>query len=104
MKAREDMASLRRLINKQLKSLGYEITKEKTRVFVNSDRLEKADKYLERYREIISDPLNVLIEKVPEAGYVDKTGCVILHNGNRVPMASLTSFILQMAIISMQAG
>lgn len=80
------MASLRRLINKQLKSLGYEITKEKTRVFVNSDRLEKADKYLERYREIISDPLNVLIEKVPEAGYVDKTGCVILHNGNRVPI------------------
>ncbi|WP_250973174.1 FkbM family methyltransferase [Agrobacterium rosae] len=86
MKAKKDMASLRRLINQQLKSFGYEITKEKKRNFVNPDRLEKADKYLERYREIISDPLNMLIQKVPEAGYVDKMGCVILHNGNRVPI------------------
>jgi hypothetical protein len=86
MKAKEEMASLRRLINKQLKSFGYEITKEKTRRFVNPDSLEKADKYLERYREIVSDPLNMLIEKVPEAGYVDGNGCVILHNGNRVPI------------------
>lgn len=73
-------------MNRQLKSFGYEITKEKKRVYVSPDGLEKAEKYLERYREIISDPLNTLIEKVPEAGYVDNNRNVILHNGNRVPV------------------
>lgn len=47
-----------------------------------------------RFREILSDPLNLLIARVPEAGLVEAgaTGsagmdCVILHNGNRVPAA-----------------
>jgi predicted O-methyltransferase YrrM len=39
-----------------------------------------------RFREIMSDPLNVLIERHPLAGQVTEDGaCVYLHNGNLVP-------------------
>ena len=40
----------------------------------------------DRFREIISDPINLFIKRVPDAGYVDKNNCIILHNGNRVPL------------------
>ena len=39
-----------------------------------------------RFREIISDPLNLLIERVPEAGFV-QDGMVTLHNGVKVPFS-----------------
>jgi Methyltransferase FkbM domain len=45
-----------------------------------------ASDFLGRFREIISDPLNLLIERVPEAGFVDGD-LVYLHNGLRVPVA-----------------
>jgi hypothetical protein len=38
-----------------------------------------------RFREVISDPLNLLIERVPDAGAV-VDGLVTLHNGVRVPI------------------
>lgn len=38
-----------------------------------------------RFREIISDPLNLLIRRHPEAGVVTD-GLVTLHNGHRVPL------------------
>lgn len=41
--------------------------------------------YLGRFREVISDPLNLLIERVPWAGVVEGND-VFLHNGNRVPV------------------
>ncbi len=44
------------------------------------------DDFLGRFREVISDPLNLLIEKVPMAGIVEENE-VYLHNGNRVPVA-----------------
>ncbi|WP_117191878.1 FkbM family methyltransferase [Rhizobium terrae] len=56
------------------------------RVYADPRELGKAEIVVERYREIISDPLNLMIAKVPEAGYVDDRRCVILHNGNRVPV------------------
>ena len=40
--------------------------------------------FIDRFREIISDPLNLLIERTPLAGLVTVDG-VILHNGHRVP-------------------
>ncbi|MEO0343259.1 MAG: hypothetical protein AAF198_07465 [Pseudomonadota bacterium] len=43
--------------------------------------LGKARLFHERFREVISDPLNLLIERVPEAGYFDEAERVILHNG-----------------------
>jgi tRNA A58 N-methylase Trm61 len=42
--------------------------------------------FLGRFREVISDPLNLLIERVPMAGFVNGNQ-VYLHNGNRVPVA-----------------
>ena len=54
-------------------------------VWANPHTLEKAEIFKDRFREVISDPLNILIERVPEAGYVDQRGHVFLHNGNRVP-------------------
>jgi Methyltransferase FkbM domain len=42
--------------------------------------------FLGRFREVISDPLNLLIERVPAAGFVEGD-LVYLHNGLRVPVA-----------------
>ena len=49
---------------------------------------EKAndDDFSGRFREIISDPLNLAIRRVPLAGVVDG-GLVVLHNGLRVPIS-----------------
>ncbi len=44
----------------------------------------KATDFPGRFREIVSDPLNLLIERVPRAGVVED-GLVTLHNGVRVP-------------------
>lgn len=42
--------------------------------------------FLGRFREVISDPLNLLIERVPMAGFLEGD-LVYLHNGLRVPVA-----------------
>jgi hypothetical protein len=42
--------------------------------------------FLERYRDIVSDPLNLLIARHPEAGRIEE-GFVHLHNGLRVRWA-----------------
>ena len=49
-----------------------------------SAKAEGSD-FLGRFREIVSDPLNLLIERDPLAGIVED-GLVWLHNGNRVPV------------------
>ncbi len=53
--------------------------------FADPNTLGKAssDRFVERHREIVSDPLNMLIARVPQAGYIDREGYVTLHNGNR---------------------
>jgi hypothetical protein len=49
--------------------------------------LKAADSdFVGRFREVISDPLNLLIERVPQAGVLEGND-VYLHNGNRVPIA-----------------
>lgn len=48
--------------------------------------LSKGSSFNERFREIVSDPLNLMIARIPEAGYIDAIGHVFLHNGNRVPV------------------
>jgi hypothetical protein len=45
----------------------------------------RPDDFLGRFREVVSDPLNLLIERVPMAGYVEGDQ-VYLHNGLRVPV------------------
>jgi Methyltransferase FkbM domain len=49
------------------------------------------DDLLGRFREVISDPLNLLIERVPMAGVVEGNH-VYLHNGNRVPMVGTGAY------------
>ncbi len=44
----------------------------------------RAEDYLGRFREIICDPLNLLIKRHSRAGMV-RDGLVCLHNGNLVP-------------------
>lgn len=55
--------------------------------------LEKAaaDDFVGRFREIISDPLNLLIRRVPHAGEV-VDGLVYLHNGLKVPFSGPGSY------------
>jgi len=48
-------------------------------------KAEAAD-YLGRFREIVSDPLNILIKRHPLAGTVDDNH-VYLHNGHKVPLS-----------------
>ncbi len=45
----------------------------------------KSSDFMGRFREIISDPLNLLIPRHVDAGTV-KDGLVTLHNGHRVPL------------------
>lgn len=76
---------MKSLIKKIFKHYGYRI-KNMNVDYGDPDTLEKACNFNERFREIVSDPINILIERVPEAGFIDKLGRVILHNGNRVPV------------------
>jgi hypothetical protein len=46
----------------------------------------EAGDFLGRFREVVSDPLNMLIDRVPQAGYIEND-TVCLHNGLRVPFA-----------------
>jgi len=47
--------------------------------------------FLGRFREIVSDPLNLLIQRHPLAGTV-QDGLVFLHNGHRVPALGPTAY------------
>lgn len=44
------------------------------------------DDFISRFREIVSDPLNLLIQRDPRAGFVDGN-YVYLHNGLKVPIS-----------------
>ncbi len=46
----------------------------------------KAAAFIDRWREVVSDPLNLLIERVPFAGGVEDS-LVTLHNGIKVPIS-----------------
>jgi hypothetical protein len=49
------------------------------------------DDFFGRFREIISDPLNLLIARDPRAGSV-RDNLVYLHNGHRVPVSGPHSY------------
>ena len=57
--------------------------KRASATFANNTKTASND-FLGRFREVVSDPLNLLIERDPRAGMVED-GLVWLHNGNRVP-------------------
>jgi Methyltransferase FkbM domain len=70
------MKALSKLV---LDRLGYEIRKKPNLAYP-----EKAMDFSGRFREILSDPLNCLIERDPQAGMV-RDGLVTLHTGIVVP-------------------
>lgn len=47
---------------------------------------------LGRFREIVSDPINLLIQRVPRAGFVTPDMRVVLHNGHTVPATGAGSY------------
>lgn len=51
-----------------------------------------AGDFMGRFREIVSDPLNLFIERHPLAGHLISDGTVILHNGNRVPSGGANAY------------
>ncbi len=51
-----------------------------------------AGDFFGRFREIVSDPLNLLIERTPLAGCLVEDGTIILHNGNRVPFGGANAY------------
>jgi len=54
--------------------------------------LKAADSdFVGRFREVISDPLNLLIERVPQAGVLEGNE-VYLHNGNLVPVTGAGAY------------
>jgi len=59
-----------------------------TTTFKDNPMADKAkpEDFMGRFREIISDPLNLLIRRVPDAGLVS-ADLVTLHNGLRVPFS-----------------
>lgn len=59
---------------------------------LNSDGLAlKATDFVGRFREIVSDPVNILIHRDPRAGVVDR-GHVYLHNGNQVAASGAMAY------------
>ncbi len=63
------------------------------KVLAGNEPLPKAagDDFLGRFREILSDPLNLLIERHPRAGAVEGD-LVVLHNGHKVPFRGPGSY------------
>jgi hypothetical protein len=60
--------------------------------WANSIELGKGEKFIERFREIVADPINIYIERVPNAGYVESKKYIILHNGNKVHLSGKYSY------------
>lgn len=54
--------------------------------------------FLGRFREIISDPLNLLIQRAPNAGFVDND-LVYLHNGLQVPVSGSHAYYGEFSLI-----
>jgi hypothetical protein len=50
------------------------------------------ENFIDRYREVVSDPINLLISRVKNAGYLNQDNTVTLHNGNRVSIAGEFSY------------
>ena len=83
----------KRIILKLLRFAGYELLPIHKKInFSDPNKLEKATLFTERFREIISDPVNLLIKRTPTAGYVDSENNVILHNGIKVPIRGKYSY------------
>ena len=48
--------------------------------------------FINRYREVVSDPINLLIDRVENAGYLNEDNTITLHNGNKVTFTGEFSY------------
>ncbi|MDC1008429.1 hypothetical protein OAQ46_00995 [Gammaproteobacteria bacterium] len=80
------------LIKKFLRIFNLELSIIQNQEYADISFLEKAKNFQERFKDVISDPLNLLIDRVPQAGYLDEHLNVILHNGNKVPSKGKYSY------------
>ena len=76
---------LKDLLRYCFSKLGYQILPTEKYIFSDPHIFGKAKNLKERFKDVISDPINLLIERVPEAGYLDSRKNVFLHNGIKVP-------------------
>jgi len=83
---------IRYYINQFLKIFNLELNIIQNQEYAKILFLEKAKNFQERFKDVISDPLNLLIDRVPQAGYLDEHLNVILHNGNKVPSKGKYSY------------
>ncbi len=73
--------NVRRIVERLLRPFHHK--RKSARASSSSSEKANPDDFLGRFREIVSDPLNLLIERDPRAGVVED-GFVWVHNGNRV--------------------
>lgn len=83
---------IKKFIKFILKSFNLSLIKIQDSSFADFQNLQKGQNLKERFRDVISDPANILISKVPHAGYLDQDNNVFLHNGNRVPVSGNCSY------------
>jgi hypothetical protein len=76
-----DLSKVKSTLKKSARRVGLDIRSYSGRGYSDAATLAKAEKNIERFREIISDPLNLLIERAPTSGYLVGDS-VVLHNGN----------------------
>jgi hypothetical protein len=62
------------------------------RIDLHYEAKAQSENFLGRFREIVSDPINLLIHRDGRAGYVDEDLNVFLHNGNKVKCSGLHSY------------
>ena len=61
------------IIKNLVSIIGYSLVKDLSRQNLsNPVNLEKAKANIERFREIISDPINLLIDRTSNSGYVER--------------------------------
>lgn len=84
--------TIKHTVDNILDHFGYQLRKFDLQSKANAATLGKACAHIERFREIVSDPLNLLIRRVPSAGFLNDGGCVFLHNGNIVPLRGKFSY------------
>jgi len=86
------LLTARKHVQEALRRPWFRARKPLAKSAISEPCLKAADAdLLGRFREIVSDPINILIERVPRAGMVED-GLVWLHNGNRVPVVGRNAY------------
>ncbi|CAM8624951.1 Methyltransferase FkbM [Burkholderiales bacterium] len=75
-----NISNIKHTLKRVSRRFGFDLRSHTSKGYCDPSTLGKAQKNIERFREIVSDPLNLMIERVPESGYIVGDS-VVLHNG-----------------------